>query len=139
MRFASKNKKTISYLIVISLVLSIFLGFVSMYFNININNELIYKNYSSDFGMIGTKNANSFSGFISINNYAINFLSNFDNNSLSNSFRFSKDKNTKYIFKGFFDFKSFVLCLMFTLLCIMLCITQIEKKRKTILEGDGGK
>lgn len=139
MSFVSKNKRAISFLIITALVLSIFLGFSAVFLNVFNQNELVYKVNSNDCGVLGAKNNNSFSGLSSINNYVISLPSNLESNSSSNFFRFSIDKNTKYIFKGFFNLNNLRLYLSFTLLCIMLCTMQIEKKRRVNFEGDGTK
>lgn len=139
MDFVKNNKRVISYLVFTAFVLSIFLGFSAVFFNVFNQNELVYKTNSNDNGMVGAKNSNSFSGLYSINNYVISLLGNFESNSSSNAFHFSVDKNTKYVFNGFFNINSLGLYLLFTLLCIMLCKMQIEKQRKALFEGDGRK
>lgn len=135
MTFKRRNKNLIAFLMITALILSVFSSGAFFFDALNADGQILHAPNTSH-SMSGNSRGISLFALGAVGLYA--FMSSSSYSGADGIYRLSFDKNTKHIFKGFFDNSYFGLLLSFGLIA-MIYIRVNEKIISHILDSDGGK
>lgn len=134
MNFKRKHKNLIAFFIIIALVLSVF-SWGAFFFDAFLANEL---HFSAPLSANSMSAVNSSLSLLTLGAAAIFSIVNSSGKNAETVYKFSFDKNTKHIFKGFFDNSFSALLLIFGFFAFIYSSLN-EKLIKNILDSDGRK
>ena len=135
MKLKRRNKNLIAFLIIIALVLSVF-SWGALFFDAFLDNTL---HFTAPLSANSMSAVNSSLSLLTLGAAALfSIIGNNEGKNAETIFKLSFDKNTKHIFKGFFDNSFSALLLIFGFFAFVYSSLN-EKLIENILDSDGRK